>query len=452
MRIRALFGLTACLGLAALVPRPACSQLTAQAIVELKQSRSQQMQWLLPGSRSSARDTIATATIFSEQAVLDKATSLHIDATSSEVEEFLVPLLSKQGLIRVDGHLSISTDSNVQKWLAGQKWSMDQLFHAGRILLLWTKIVSTQTTCTEQEVKDYVTAHPDVYLVRPRLQLDLTQFDVPAQLRNTARGIAEAETIAPHMSLRTRAATPDTTISADSTLDWQGLRLFVEINRLDPVLRQSLEGKKAGDGFGPVELSDGSVVAGTISALLPQVDMSKSPDFWKYAVLLTKLQKSHQQELFDKMSKDYLAAIKDPTIRGIFGDVLGVVGTGVGSLFGGVGAPVGGIIGGAVGGWIDGQVSSATPASVPSQQQTSSFSPSFFPGPTFPSAQTLQPYMGPVNMPMPPVFQSGFPQMPMMNFIPPMPPMYSTYFNQMMMPRPSPPWGLPIFMPMPAYY
>jgi hypothetical protein len=447
MRIRHL-GRFCLFSLACLLLRSETSfaQLTVDAIQKLKEERVRQLQLLLPKSRGDAQATVALATIFSEEAISQKAKDSGIDASDSEVEEFLVPLLAKQGLIRVDGHLDIKKDSNVQRWLKGQNWSMDQLFNSGKILLLWTKIVSKNTVCTEQDVKKYVEQHPEVYLVRERLQLDLTQFDPPSQLGGLARGVAEAEVLAPRMSPVARDAIKSDPISANHSKEWEGLRLYVELNRLDPNLHEDLKNKKEGDGFGPLSLSDGTVISGSIAALLPSVDLSKRPEFWQYAVLLTKLDKSNQKDLFDQISKSYLNGIQDKAVRGLFGDLLGTVGTGIGAVFGGLGAPIGGIIGGAVGGWVDGQMNMPSAPAPPPSGPPPGFAPMGFPPPTFPNSQAISPYLGPASFPMPNVFQGGFRPISQMNFAP------AQQFFRPYFPPTMPMWGPPIFMPMPIYY
>src|SRR5262249_54845508 len=131
------------------------------------------------------------------------------------------------------------------------------------------------------------------------------------------------------------------------------LQLFLDINSIDPKLRRNLEGKKPGDHFGPIALQDGTIVAGAVTSIRPAVNLSSSQDFWGYCAILAKLNKVNQKQEFEKLTKEYVNGITNPAVRGLFGDLLGVVGTGVGALFGGVGAPVGGALGSVLGGWID---------------------------------------------------------------------------------------------------
>lgn len=389
-------------------------------------------------TRGDEREKIAKVTLLTEEAVKTEARKRGISVTDDEVATFLIPVLSRQGLIDITKKPDVRTDENVQKWLTGQAWTMDQLFDSGRTLLLWIKVAVADVSVTSGEVESYMKDHPDVASVPVRTQLILTQFQIPARTRGLAQSIAQADLLSPARVSTSRSVNQ----IGQQSRDWQGLKLYVDLNKLDPLLRKALEGKSVGDNFGPLQLSNGNAVAGRIAAILPAVDFRTSDGAWQYASLLTRLNKVDKKAEFDGLVKTYFAGA-DVETRGLFGDILGVVGTGIGALFGGVGAPIGGIVGGMVGGWVDGQMSAPGPA-----QQFS------FPPP--PPPQAFNGFLqGPPPF-MPPFFQGNF-QMPSPPpFIPPMPQGYQNQFaqwaNAFSMAPPPPPWFPPFFYPMPVRY
>lgn len=424
------------------IPQRLQAQDTAEQLRKKLADRSAQLGKFYPElqTRGDERDKIAKVTLLTEEAIRTEAKKRGISVTDDEVAIFLIPVLSRQGLIDITKKPDVRTDENVQKWLTGQAWTMDQLFDTGRTLLLWIKVAVADVSTTSNEVDAYMKEHPDVAAVPVRTQLTLTQFQIPARTRGLAVSVAQADLLSPARISTSRSVNQ----IGQQSRDWQGLKLYVDLNKLDPLLRKALEGKSVGDNFGPLQLSNGNAVAGRIAAVLPAVDFRTSDGAWQYASLLARLNKVDKKTQFDAMVKKYLDGADLPT-RGLFGDIFGVIGTGIGALFGGVGAPIGGVVGGMVGGWVDGQMSAPGPG------QQSGFS---FPPP--PPPQAFNGFLqGPPPF-MPPFFQGNF-QMPSPPpFIPPMPQGYQDQFSQwanaFSMAPPPPPWFPPFFCPMPVRY
>ncbi len=414
---------------------------SAARLKQMLSERSAQLEKFYPElhTRGADRDRIAKVTLLTEEAVRTEAGKRGISATDAEVASFLVPVLSRQGLIDITKKPDLRTDENVQKWLAGQAWSVDQLFETGRTLLLWIKVAVADVSATPAEVEKYMKDHPDVAAVPVRTKLTLTQFQSPARTRGLAESVAQADVLSPARISSSRSVNQ---IGQQSD-GWKDLKLYVDLNKLDPLLRKALEGKSVGENFGPLQLSNGSAVKGQITAILPAADFRDSDGAWQYAALLTRLGKVDKKAEFDGLVKKYFDGA-DVETRGLFGDILGVVGTGIGALFGGVGAPIGGIVGGMVGGWVDGQMSAPGPV----QQAPFSFPP--------PPQQGFNGFLQGPPPSMPPFFQSNF-QMPLPpQFIPPMPQGYQNQFSQwanaFSMAPPPPPWFPPFFYPMPVRY
>jgi hypothetical protein len=372
----------------------------------LRKQRTGQLQAVYRGTRADLQK-IADATILSEQAIRDAAQKEHVSATEQEVKNFLVPMLTKQGLVDPSTPIDFSAGGNLNRWLDAQQWSVDQLLKSSETLLLWVKLAVRNTVVSDSELKQFARDHSEIYDLPARVQLSLTTFQRPAAAQSLPRGLAISEALSPRIPLNTRGQAADV-LKLDALPD---LQLFLDINAIDPKLRKHLEGKKPGNRFGPIALQDGTIVAGTVASIKPAVNLSTSPEFWGYCAIIARLSKANQKDEFEKLTRDYVNGITNPAVRGLFGDLLGVVGTGVGALFGGVGAPVGGALGTVLGGWIDGQVSSPQPGgpTMPPQFQG------------FPQAQ---PFLQPGPPPgFPPPFQ-GFPQPPPLPFIPPMPQAY----------------------------
>jgi hypothetical protein len=186
-------------------------------------------------------------------------------------------------------------------------------------------------------------------------------------------------------------------------------------------------------------LQDGTIAAGSVAAILPALDLSTSPHFTAYAALLARMQKANARDKYIEIVTRYQKSLPAGTLRGLFGDILGVVGTGVGALFGGVGAPIGGMIGGMAGGWIDGQMSQPPPSG--GYRPPTSVAPPFYAG--------APPFMQ--NPTFPPVF-SNFPSPSFLPMIPPMPQMYPFPNWNTMMQAPPTQWAPPMYMPMPVMW
>jgi hypothetical protein len=414
----------------------------AQQLSSMIQQRETQLNKFYPTlkTRGDERKKIATITVLTEEVISSEAASEHIAAADSEVADFLVPLLSRQGLIDVTRVKDIRADQNVHRWLAGQGWNEEKLFATAKVLLLWVKIATKDVTVTEEEVKKYLANHPTVHHVPARTQVALSQCQLPTEYKTVSRGLPETEVFSPTLSLASRGPV----VKAIAPSGWEELQLFLDIDQLEPTLRIQLEGKGVGDKFGPLQLRNGAVIAGKISAILPPGDFANSAQLWQYAAVLTKLDKVNQKQEFDLIVKKYFDGAP-ADVRGL-GDLFAVAGGAIGALFGGVGAPVGAVLGGLVGNWVDGQI--AAPGPMPMQAPM----PAYYPG----GGGGFNPYLqGGVPPMMPPQMWQGFQSSPYPQYLPPMPTQYMNQFTQWQGQlgfQASVQWSPPVFSPFPIRY
>jgi hypothetical protein len=265
-----------------------------------------------------ADNQFARLSVLTDLAVQQEADQAGIKVTNDEVSTMLLPLLVRQGLIDVSRPSNFRTDENVQHWLTAQGSSIEKLYKVGKTLLLYTKLITKDVSVTRDEVEAYVKSKPEIHIVPVRVQLDLTRFTAPDDLSDkSASDIStKLDTIAPKTSIKARSASNMTVARPKG---WDGLHLYVDINATDPVLREALAGHGVGDPFGPLALTTGATISGTIVAVLPEVDLAKAPEYWAYAGLLTKLGKVNQVEQYQLLANGFLT--KNPAMRGLLGDV-----------------------------------------------------------------------------------------------------------------------------------
>jgi hypothetical protein len=349
------------------------------------------------------------------------------------VENFLIPLLSRQGLVDIGSlHLPLKSDHNVALWLAGQQWTFNDLYSTGETLLLWTKMSAHDVEITRDDIVQYMTTHPGSFSTGQRVQLDLITFEPPSGLQGFSRSVTLTENsvmspFAHQLLSRGNNLTP----SSLKSKQWDRLQLYLDLDAIDSALKDQLTGKKIGDSFGPLTLLNGTVVAGKVAAILPPVNLAQSRVFAEYATLLTRLHKSKSEATYQELVSHYNLSLSSRE-RDLFGDILGAVGTAIGAGMGGLGAPILGTLGTMAGNWIDGQISQPSASRIP------------IPTTPPPSLSSLGGYHSAPQYP--PVFTSYPPQQPL--------PMISPYpvapYGSWPVMRPRLPWTPPIFLPFPV--
>lgn len=377
----------------------------------------------------------ATASTFADQVIADASANGGVVVDDGEVASFLVPLLSRQGLVDITRPVDVRTDANVHNWLAGQGWTVDHLVDTGRSLLAWVKFAIRDASVTVNDVRDYIERNPNLRRVPARVSLAITQLELPSGAARS-RGAVQTQWLAPALATTRRSVAEGT--ERHVSAQWDELRLFLDLVHVDSALRGELEGKRVGDAFGPLQLDNGCVAAGTVAAILPEVDLAGSVELWQFAAVLARLDKVNQKQTFEQLANRYFEGLPHEA-RGLWGDILGIGGAIVGGIFG---VPeIGGAVGGLVGGWIDGQSSGPSPAPRP-------------PTPQIPS-QVMNPGFNPYCQPglppaIPPFFQGGF-STPALPMVPSMPPGYAGLWSSWLnnMPSMPTPWLPPFWCPMP---
>ncbi len=311
-------------------------------------------------------------TLLSQLAVSKKAHDLGIKAPRTEVEAFLIHPLLRHGLVNSLNPSSLSTNQNVQAFLAGQGLTYDDLLETGTTLVEWAKIVTRGVDVTADEVKHYISLHPSVFVVPERVMLSLESLNRKDASSKGAVLPAYAEATMLFADQQTKSAVERRLSRVGSLTNWSRINLYVDLKHADPNLARALSGKQTGDRFGPVQLTSGTFVHGRLAEIAPEVNFFEgNPDAClAYAALLTRLEKANQQGVFTNLVADYLGSAS-PAIKGVFDNVLSWVGAGLGSLLGG-GArydEFGASLGRMLGGWVDRKIwtDSPTPEFDPAQ-------------------------------------------------------------------------------------
>jgi hypothetical protein len=456
-----LFGLQS-VGFADGKPAPGDIPHDMQAFLDL---RTAQLQAGVPstGLRSDATRE-AMANWFSQAAIRDKASALNVSVSDDEAAAFLKPLLIRQGLIDARRDVDIRRDPNVASWLAAQKWTAGELVETGRTLLLWVKIAARDVTVTPAEVEAYVAKHPDVAAVPARLRVTLTHLD---RRGVTVRGgLPQGSQLAALLTGAPGSTARDTGSAASPSPT--RLALYLDLERIDPNLRKDLAGKKSGDAFGPVELTNDATVAGVLEEVVPTMSLAGSIEFSNYAALLTRLHKANQEDLYRQISSEYFATISNPGVKRLFKEIYGFVGGAIGAVYG---VPVvGGAVGGMVGGWMDGEVADnkgfqvdprlvqgnrGRPLPPPSSGAPAYASPAPMPISNMPPPANA--WMGGAVPSFSPRIYNNYPPMPQAPMmIPPMPSYYAGYsygygYGYGFAPAYTPAFYPPIGYPMPVW-
>lgn len=308
----------------------------------------------------------AVLDVLSEEAIEAAAKQQKITASDAEVVSFLVPLLAKQGLIDPASAIDLKADANVRLWLQAQHLTLEDLMRSGRTLALWSKLAVVDVKVTPEEIAAYVERNPQTRLLPARVKVTLTKYLAPAHV--ATRGLSNFESLTPRMSVSLTRSTSDSRKAVPPS--WNKLSLYLNLEESDPNLREALTGQHPGDKFGPLRLRNGALVEGQLDGLVPNADLSHSPEFWQLAAIRARLEKSKQAETYDKIVEAYLKT-QSPAVRNIFGDAwrwaknnLGTVGTvagaGIGLLIGGPagalqGSQIGSQVGNTLQGWVNGK-------------------------------------------------------------------------------------------------
>lgn len=406
------------------VGREAAPEITLDELERMAAYRAKQLE-PIPGVRSNATG-VAMLNVATEVAIRDTAAELGIGATESEVESFLLPLLTYQGLVNPVESIDFASDENIARWLSGQHWTYDDLYASAETLLLWTKVATRDVEITDDDVRAYVESHPRLGVIPAAVKIEVKQFDTIAEV--TRGGVEDAEALGPFPDSVARGKADRQLAPLRATKDWRGLELYLALERLDPELRGELSGRTVGDPFGPVELRNGSIVAGTVVAAVPELSVADSDAFGAYARFVTRLDKADQKDAFETLIARYVASIQDTQVRGALKDLFTVVGGGIGASFGGAGAPIGGMIGGMVGTWFEGEVTpqlhrqAAQYPSFPPMNPQMGRTPPYFPAMNYraPSSYMTRGYRIPQ---MPSYYRNGF-----SNYMAAPPRPYGNYF------------------------
>jgi hypothetical protein len=433
-----------------------------------------------PSVRAAVRRQ-AVLSVLSEEAIKAQAAKESITASDAEVATFLEAPLAEQGLIDLTAKPDLQRDPNIQTWLAAQHLKPDYLMRSGRTLVLWTKLAIKDTTVTSEEVRSYTEKNPQTHLLPERVKITLTRYKDAS--KSSTRGLSPFEGIAPRMSFVLARGVAESGKSVPK--DWNSLSLYLNLDDLDPNLREALAGKKPGDSFGPVIMQNGGLIEGRVDAILPRADLSRTPEFWQMAAIRARLAKSNQTELYKTVVSRYLS-VQTPAVRGIFDDAFSwvkdnlstvgtVAGAGIGLFVGGPegamkGAEIGNQVGNTLQGWVNGNP--PTLQSISGLAQAAGVSlpagfnlPPLPPLPPAPTSRMANYIQGPTSiMPPAPNYRpsptvswapsynepvwSGAP----MSFIPPPMPGYSAYYQTRLWGFPSSPppasmWAPPMFMP-----
>lgn len=126
----------------------------------------------------------------------------------------------------------------------------------------------------EDSVRRFVRDNPEMAFLSDRVRVTLTHYLPPPGLAKT-RSVMHNEVLAPGLALQTRAAIAD--IEAPVPQQWANLKLYLELDRIDPRLRESLSGRDTGYQFGPILLTNGATVAGTLDEYLPAEQLKDLP-------------------------------------------------------------------------------------------------------------------------------------------------------------------------------
>jgi hypothetical protein len=395
------------------------------------------------------------AGFLAEEVIADKATKLGIpNPTDAEMHSMLLPMLVQQGLVDADC-ADIFRDPNVSTWIKGQDgmtWS--DFRTAAKTLVLWTKIAIQNIEITEDSVRAYVERNPGMATIPAKVRIVLTQYVPPRAL--ASRSVMPHEVLAPTFAFATRAATAD--LEKPIPKAYEHLNLWVELDKVDPALREVLGGQAVGFEFPSIPLKNQAIVEGRIVGFSPERNLLSDPNFWAMAAVRARLAKADQAAEFEKIVTVFLNdETRSPAVRGFWKKIWGgvkksfqyITGFAGGALaFTATGSPQAAFLGAKMGY----QFGNAIKGWFSSGQITR---PQFPAMPQGGGIQIPPGYLSGGQFSMPPASNS-WPGYPPMNTMPPMPYNYSPYAP----PMPNNPyyspmqdgWSPQMFFPQPVGY
>ncbi|NUQ22454.1 MAG: hypothetical protein HUU34_00760 [Saprospiraceae bacterium] len=263
------------------------------------------------------------AAFLAENVIAEKAKKLGIpEPTELEMHSMLMPMLIQQGLIDADC-ANIFNDPNIATWIKGQEgmtWA--DFRRSAKTLVLWTKIAIQSVDITEDSVRAYVERNPGMAIIPAKVRIVLTQYVAPQGL--ASRSVMPHEVLAPTLALTTRAAIAE--LEKPAPAAYEHLRLWLELDKIDPMLRAAISGQQVGFKFSPIALNNGAIVEGYIEGFSPEIDLTNNPGFWAMAAIRARLAVTNQSAEFEKLVGEFLAdEMKSPAVRGFWGKLWGGV-------------------------------------------------------------------------------------------------------------------------------
>ena len=279
--------------------------------------------------------------LFSEQVIFSKAREKKLTVTDTEINTFILPMLAQQGLVDL-ACPDVFKDENVRLWLTGQGMNVGDLKQSAEALALWAKIATESVVAQEDSVKLFVQANPGMGHTSDRVRITLLSYIAPPG--TNTRSVLPGEVIAPCFALQTRSAAAE--LEAPLPASWANLKLYLELDKIDVELREVLGGKQPGYRFGPMLLSNGATLEGTLDEYLPATDLTESAGFWQMAAIRYRLQKADQEKVFNGLVEEFWVTCKSPAVRGFWKNIWGGVKRGFSFITGAAGGLIGYFAGG----------------------------------------------------------------------------------------------------------
>ncbi len=263
------------------------------------------------------------AGFLAEKVIAEQAAKLAIpNPSDAEVHSLILPMLVQQGIVDADCP-DIFRDPNVATWIKGQEgMTWGDFRTAAKTLVLWTKIAIQNIEITEDSVRAYVERNPGMAIVPAKVRIVLTQYVPPPAL--ASRSVMPHEVLAPTFALTTRAATAELEMPPPKA--YEHLNLWVELDKVDPALREVLAGQAVGFEFPSTPLKNHAFVEGRILGFSPERNLLSDPNFWAMAAIRARLAKADQAAEFEKIVNVFLNdETISPAVRGFWSKIWGGV-------------------------------------------------------------------------------------------------------------------------------